>query len=51
MSTISLDDIWTRFKIGGDPRAREALIDNYGYLVKITATQQMVSACPLGKLL
>src|SRR5436309_2855537 len=37
MSTISLEDIWTRFKIGGDPRARETLIDNYGYLVKITA--------------
>jgi RNA polymerase sigma factor for flagellar operon FliA len=37
MATISLDDIWSRFKVGGDPRAREALIDNYGYLVKITA--------------
>ena len=37
MATISLDDIWTRFKVGGDVRAREALIDNYGYLVKITA--------------
>src|ERR1051325_9966258 len=37
MATISLEDTWARFKRGGDPKAREALIDNYSYLVKITA--------------
>src|SRR2546428_13708328 len=37
MATITLDDTWSRFKSGGETKAREALIDNYGYLVKITA--------------
>jgi RNA polymerase sigma factor for flagellar operon FliA len=37
MASPSLQDIWFRFKHRGDARAREALIDNYSYLVKITA--------------
>src|SRR5688572_15201075 len=37
MSVESLQEIWFRFKHRGDLRARETLIDNYSYLVKITA--------------
>src|SRR5689334_25048278 len=37
MATTSLQDHWVRFKQHGDKRAREAIIDNYSYLVKITA--------------
>ena len=37
MATTSLQDTWVRFKKHGDGRAREAIIDNYSYLVKITA--------------
>ena len=37
MASESLRDIWFRFKVRGDARARETLIDNYSYLVKITA--------------
>jgi RNA polymerase sigma factor for flagellar operon FliA len=37
MATTSLQDTWVRFKKQGDTRAREAIIDNYSYLVKITA--------------
>jgi RNA polymerase sigma factor for flagellar operon FliA len=37
MAPDSLDDIWFRFKHRGDAKARETLIDNYSYLVKITA--------------
>jgi len=37
MASESLQDIWFRFKQRGDSRARETLIDNYSYLVKITA--------------
>ncbi len=37
MATITLDEMWQRFKVRRDNRAREALIDNYSYLVKITA--------------
>lgn len=37
MASESLQDIWYRFKHQGDLRARETLIDNYSYLVKITA--------------
>ncbi len=33
----SLQDIWSRFRHHRDPRARETLISNYSYLVKITA--------------
>jgi len=37
MPSDSIRDIWYRFKHLGDVRARETLIDNYSYLVKITA--------------
>jgi RNA polymerase sigma factor for flagellar operon FliA len=37
MPADSIRDIWYRFKHLGDGRARETLIDNYSYLVKITA--------------
>jgi RNA polymerase sigma factor FliA len=37
MASESLQDIWFRFKHRGDLKARETLIDNYSYLVKITA--------------
>jgi len=37
MAAESLQEIWYHFKHRGDPRARETLIDNYSYLVKITA--------------
>lgn len=37
MASATLEETWHRFKLGGDLKAREALIDNYSYLVKITA--------------
>ena len=37
MASESLKEIWHRFKHLGDRRARDTLIDNYSYLVKITA--------------
>jgi len=37
MPSESLQEIWHRFKHLGDRRARDTLIDNYSYLVKITA--------------
>jgi RNA polymerase sigma factor for flagellar operon FliA len=37
MASESLQDIWFRFKHQGDLKARETLIANYTYLVKITA--------------
>lgn len=37
MPAESLQDVWFRFKHRGDSRARDTLIDNYAYLVKITA--------------
>ncbi len=37
MAGESLQEIWFRFKHRGDLKARETLIDNYSYLVKITA--------------
>ena len=37
MASESVQDIWFRFKHRNDSRARESLIDNYSYLVKITA--------------
>lgn len=37
MASESLQDIWHRFKHRGDLKARETLISNYSYLVKITA--------------
>jgi RNA polymerase sigma factor for flagellar operon FliA len=37
MASESLQEIWFRFKHRGDLSARETLISNYSYLVKITA--------------
>jgi RNA polymerase sigma factor for flagellar operon FliA len=37
MAAESLRDIWFQFKHRGNTKARETLIDNYSYLVKITA--------------
>jgi len=37
MPSESLQEIWHRFKRLGDRKARDTLIDNYSYLVKITA--------------
>jgi len=37
MAARSLEEAWRRFKISGDVRARDAIINNYAYLVKITA--------------
>jgi RNA polymerase sigma factor FliA len=37
MPSDSVQDIWFRLKYRQDRRAREALIENYSYLVKITA--------------
>jgi RNA polymerase sigma factor FliA len=37
MPSDGLQEIWFRYKHRGDLRARETLIDNYSYLVKITA--------------
>ena len=37
MAVRSMEDSWRRFKAQGDARARASIIDNYAYLVKITA--------------
>ncbi|WP_309685501.1 FliA/WhiG family RNA polymerase sigma factor [Armatimonas sp.] len=37
MAARIMEDVWRRFKGSGDSRARDAIINNYGYLVKITA--------------
>lgn len=37
MAARSLEEAWRRFKVSGDVRARDAIINNYAYLVKITA--------------
>ncbi|HEU4753269.1 MAG TPA: sigma-70 family RNA polymerase sigma factor, partial [Armatimonadota bacterium] len=37
MAAESLREIWYRFKYQGNLKARDTLIDNYSYLVKITA--------------
>ena len=37
MAVRSIDEAWRRFKAGRDPKSRAAIIDNYTYLVKITA--------------
>jgi RNA polymerase sigma factor FliA len=36
MASTGLQEVWGRFKSRGDDLAREALIENYSYLVKIT---------------
>jgi RNA polymerase sigma factor for flagellar operon FliA len=37
MAVRSIEEAWRRFKTVRDPRSRAAIIDNYTYLVKITA--------------
>jgi RNA polymerase sigma factor for flagellar operon FliA len=39
-------DLWNRFKLHGDPRARDEIIDRYAYLVKITAGRVVTSLPP-----
>lgn len=45
-STSELDELWRRHKSCGDPTARDALIKQYAYLVKITAGR-VVTSLPL----
>lgn len=45
MPVQSMEDAWRRFKGRNDTKAREAIIDNYAYLVKITA-QRVVTNLP-----
>ncbi|MCX6344285.1 MAG: FliA/WhiG family RNA polymerase sigma factor [Armatimonadetes bacterium] len=45
MSTPNLQTVWHDFKIVGDARARDTLIQHYAYLVKITAGR-VVSSLP-----
>src|SRR5215212_2279933 len=45
MTGYQLADAWKRYKQLGDSRARAALIDQYAYLVKITAGR-VVSSLP-----
>ena len=40
-----MEEAWRRFKTQGDQKARAAIIDNYAYLVKITAGR-VVSSLP-----
>jgi RNA polymerase sigma factor FliA len=46
MAVQGLQDIWHRFKHRGDLRARDTLIENYNYLVKITAGRVAGSVPP-----
>lgn len=45
MSSAELADAWQRYKQRGDPAARAAIINQYAYLVKITAGR-VVSSLP-----
>lgn len=46
MSAPNLQVLWHRFKIVGDVRARDTLIQHYAYLVKITAGRVVTSLPP-----
>jgi RNA polymerase sigma factor FliA len=46
MAARSLEDTWRRFKIQGDSKARASIIDNYAYLVKITAGRVVTNLPP-----
>jgi RNA polymerase sigma factor FliA len=46
MPARSMEDAWRRFKANKDPKAREAIIDNYSYLVKITAGRVVTNLPP-----
>lgn len=41
-----MDDAWRRFKQANDQKAREVIIDNYAYLVKITAGRVVTNLPP-----
>jgi len=41
-----MEDAWRRFKVTKDPKAREAIIENYSYLVKITAGRVVANLPP-----
>jgi len=41
-----MDDAWRRFKLQGDQKARANIIDNYSYLVKITAGRVVTNLPP-----
>lgn len=46
MMQRALEDEWRRFKNNGDGKARSAIIDNYAYLVKITAGRVVTNLPP-----
>lgn len=46
MQVSNLGDVWSRFKLKGDQKARDALITQYAYLVKITAGRVVTSLPP-----
>lgn len=46
MTVRPMDDAWRRFKEKKDQKARDAIIDNYTYLVKITAGRVVTNLPP-----
>ena len=46
MESTQLAETWSRYKLGGDQKARDALITRYAYLVKITAGRVVTSLPP-----
>jgi RNA polymerase sigma factor for flagellar operon FliA len=46
MSGIELADAWRRYKQGGDAKARAAIINQFSYLVKITAGRVVSNVPP-----
>jgi len=46
MAVRSMEEAWRRFKAQRDPRARASIIDNYTYLVKITAGRVVTNLPP-----
>ncbi|GAB4466304.1 MAG: RNA polymerase sigma factor WhiG [Armatimonadaceae bacterium] len=46
MATRSMEDAWRRFKVHGDQKARANIINNYSYLVKITAGRVVTNLPP-----
>lgn len=46
MAVRSIEDAWKRFKLNRDPRSRATIIDNYSYLVKITAGRIVTNLPP-----
>ena len=46
MTGKSIEEAWRRFKSHGDVKARASIIDNYSYLVKITAGRVVTNLPP-----